>query len=143
MLPPPPPHPSLLAELREIGLLSSVRAVLEWDEQTGMPPKGAAHRAEQVSLLAKLAHARLTSPRVGDLLDAAAAEAPRDPDSDQAVNVRETRRTRDRARKLPPELVEELARTAVLASSRRCWTGCGRTSTPTAGVTRRATSSKG
>ena len=108
-------YASLLAELREIGLLGSVSAVLQWDEQTHMPPKGAAHRAEQVSLLAKMVHARMTSPRVGDLLDAAAADAPRDGDSDHAANVREARRTLDRARKLPPELVEELARTGVLA----------------------------
>ena len=119
-------YASLLSELREIGLLSSVRAVLDWDEQTQMPPKGAAHRAEQVSLLAKTAHARLTSPRVGELLHAATAEAPRDPDSDQSVNVRETRRAYDRARKLPPELVEELARTTVLAQ--QAWAEARRTS---------------
>src|SRR5205085_1656780 len=39
----------------------------------------------------------------------------KDPESDAAVNVRETRRTYDRARKLPSSLVEELSRTSVLA----------------------------
>ena len=108
-------YDALRAELREIGLLSSVRAVLDWDEQTQMPPRGATHRAGQVSLLAKMIHARLTSARVGDLLAAAGDEVGANGDDDAAVNVRETRRTYDRARKLPPELVEELARTGVLA----------------------------
>jgi carboxypeptidase Taq len=108
-------YDSLVSELREIALLKSVGAVLDWDEHTQMPPKGAEHRAAQVSLLAKLAHARLTSPRVGELLDAASADLPKTGDPDQAVNVREARRTYDRARKLPPALVEEMARTAVLA----------------------------
>ena len=108
-------YQQLVAELREIGLLKSIGAVLDWDEHTQMPPKGAEHRAAQMSLLAKLAHAQLTSPRVGGLLDASAARLPKDLDSDAAVNVREARRNYDRARKLPPALVEEMARTAVLA----------------------------
>src|SRR5687768_18542194 len=93
------PYASLVAELREIGLLKSVSDVLHWDEQTQMPPKGAAHRGEQVALLAKLLHARLTSPRFGDLLEAATQSLPRDGDSDEVANVRETRRAYDRARK--------------------------------------------
>ena len=103
-------YEALVKELREIGLLGSIGSLLHWDEQTQMPPGGAAHRAEQVSLLAKLVHERVTSPRVGDLLDAAAD----DPRDDAVANVREARRTYDRAKKLPPALVEELARTGVL-----------------------------
>lgn len=109
------PYESLIGELREIGLLSSVGALLHWDEQTQMPPNGAGHRAEQVSLLAKLVHGRLTSPRVGELLDGATAAGSKELDADPAVNIREARRTYDRACKLPPALVEELARTGVLA----------------------------
>jgi carboxypeptidase Taq len=103
-------YESLVRELRDVTLLGSVGALLHWDEQTQMPPGGAAHRAEQASLLAKLVHERMTSPRVGELLDAASEDR-----SDDAVaNVREARRTYERARKLPPALVEELARTGVL-----------------------------
>ena len=107
------PYAFLLAELREIGLLSSVSSLLHWDEQTQMPEKGAGHRAEQASLIAKMVHARLTSPRIGELLDAS-TDVAHDGESDQAVNVRETRRSYDRARKIPAALVEELARTGVL-----------------------------
>jgi carboxypeptidase Taq len=80
-----------------------------------MPPRGAEQRAAQSSLLAKLVHQRFTSPRVGELLAALErSELVRDPESDPAVNVRETRRSYDRATKLPTSLVEALARTAVL-----------------------------
>ena len=58
-------YDALLTELREIALLGSVCSLLRWDEQTQMPPKGAAHRASQVSLLARLVHERFTAPRIG------------------------------------------------------------------------------
>jgi carboxypeptidase Taq len=112
------PYPLLLRELREIALLKSVSSLLSWDEQTQMPPRGAAHRADEAALLAKLAHERFTSGRTGELLAGAEADltdAERRGDSDAAANVRETRRSFDRARKLPTALVEELSRTEVLA----------------------------
>ncbi len=108
-------YDALLAELREIALLSSVGSLLRWDEQTQMPPKGGGHRAEQVSLIARLFHERLTSPRMGEFLDGAGellATLP--PDADEAVNVREVRREYERQRKLPAALVEELSKTSVL-----------------------------
>jgi carboxypeptidase Taq len=63
-----------------------------------------------------LEHARATDPRLGDLL-AAVEGSPlvADPESAEAVNVRETRRAYDRQTRLPRELVEELARAAALA----------------------------
>ena len=118
------PYESLLRELREIGTLSSVSSLLSWDEQTHLPRRGAAHRANQAAMLASMAHARLTSPRVGDLLSAAEGaltSAERAGDGDAAANLRETRRLYERARKLPPDLVEELSRTEVLAQ--QAWTG--------------------
>src|SRR4051812_44702400 len=109
-------YDALLTELREIALLGSVSSLLRSDEQTQMPPKGAAHRAAQGSLVARLVHQRLTSPRVGELLDIASAVViALPPDADEAVNVREARREYERQRKLPASLVEELTRTSVLA----------------------------
>src|SRR3954463_7940401 len=106
----------LVAELRELALLGSVNSVLGWDEQTYMPPGGAGLRADQVSLLARMSHERFTSPRIGEwLAEVGSSDAAKDAESDVAVNVRETRRAYDRARKLPPSLVEELSRTSVLA----------------------------
>lgn len=108
----------LLSELREISLLGSVQSVLGWDERTHLPPKGAEHRSNQSSLLAKLIHERFTSPRVGELLaQVEGTPLVADRYTDAAVNVRETRRAYDRATKLPTSLVEELAKTAVLGEA--------------------------
>jgi carboxypeptidase Taq len=109
-------YDALLTELREIALLGSVASVLGWDERTQLPPKGTEHRANQLSLLAGMTHRRFTSPRIEELLKTVeTSDLVRDSESDVAVNVRETRRSYDRARKLPESLVEELTKTAVLA----------------------------
>lgn len=85
-----------------------------------MPPKGAEHRSNQQALIARLAHERATNPRIGEALSAcAASDLVKDADSDAAVNIREIRRSYDRATKLPGSLVEELARVSVL--SHQAW----------------------
>src|SRR5471032_737351 len=106
--------------LREAALLSSCGSVLSWDEQTYMPEKGSSHRADQLGLLAGLAHERATSPRIGELLSELEAQTDLgDVDGDRAVNVREARRTYDRQTKLPRRLVEELSRTTTM--SQQAW----------------------
>jgi carboxypeptidase Taq len=108
-------YKELVDELRELGLFSSVSAVLAWDERTQMPAKGADHRAAQSAAMAKLVHERFTSKRIGELLATVeASPLVRDRDSDAAVNVRETRRAYDRATKLPTALVEALSHAEVL-----------------------------
>ncbi len=102
--------------LRDAALLGSCSNVLGWDEQTFMPEGGAQFRSEQLGLIAGLTHERATSPRIGELLsELEAAGDLGDPDGDRAVNVREARRSYNRATKLPRRLVEELSRTTTLA----------------------------
>lgn len=109
-------YDKLIVTLREISLLGSVSSVLGWDERVNLPHKGAEHRGNQSALLSRMVHEQFTSPRVGELLAAVeASPLVRDPQSDAAANVRETRRQYDRATKLPSSLVEEMARTEVLA----------------------------
>lgn len=116
------PYRDLLARVREARLLSSCMSLLEWDERTYMPHNGAAHRAEQLGLLAGMVHQKGTDPRIGELLDRS-EEALRGMSADAAevACVREVRRAYDRSRKLPQELVEEIARTRTLAES--AWAG--------------------
>src|SRR5204862_3912888 len=112
------PYEALLRELRAVATLASVSALLSWDEQTHLPPRGATARADQAATVASLRHERFTSPRVGGLLSAAEAKlspSERAGDGDAAVNLRETRRLYERARKLPADLVEELSRTEAVA----------------------------
>jgi carboxypeptidase Taq len=109
--------PSPFAELcdlwRQASTLDSIQSLLNWDQETYMPPAAAAHRAEQQSLLAALIHERKTSPRIGELI--ATCEADKsltgDPASPTAAAVREFRRDYHLVTRLPKDLVTELART--------------------------------
>jgi carboxypeptidase Taq len=113
-------YTDLIRRVKDHGLLGSCGSVLAWDERTYMPPKGAAHRAEQMALIARLTHEMLTAPEVGDLLaEVEASPLARDPESGPAANVREIRRSYNRAVKLPKQLVEELAR--VTTHAQRVW----------------------
>jgi carboxypeptidase Taq len=106
----------LITLLKEVALFGSIGSLLGWDERVQLPPKGADHRANQSSLLARKVHEQFTSPRIDELL----REVERSGlinDGDIAANVRETRRQYDRATKLPSSLVEEMARTEVLAQN--------------------------
>src|SRR5947209_11082247 len=109
-------YEQLLQATREYAILGSCAGLLGWDERTYMPRQGSAHRGEQMALLARLTHEMTTAPVIGELLSVLeGSDLTRDPASDAAVNVRETRRVYDRAVKLPERLVEELARVTTRA----------------------------
>src|SRR5690606_18144044 len=99
----------LIRRSREASLLGSCAAVLGWDERTHLPEKGAAHRGEQMALLARMCHQMSTDPRIGELLASAGDHS----GEDARVNVREIRRGYERAVKIPARLVEELARETI------------------------------
>lgn len=107
----PTPYEQLCAHLRAVATLDSVSRMLEWDQETQMPPKAAAGRAEQSSAVSALAHERRTAPKLGDLLAACESDASLKSDPAVAANLREIRRDYDRARKLPTELVAEISET--------------------------------
>ena len=77
-----------------------------------MPSGGGTFRASQISTLASLHHERLISDRYRDLIDQAANGSE---DPWEQADVREARRLHEKAKKLPPSLVSELARTTSLA----------------------------
>ena len=56
--------------LRKVADIQNAAALLNWDQETYMPPKGAAFRAQQLSTLAGIAHELATSKELGDLLEA-------------------------------------------------------------------------
>ncbi|MGC9313948.1 MAG: carboxypeptidase M32, partial [Sediminispirochaetaceae bacterium] len=53
---------------REKQLMVHTAALLQWDQETGMPPKAIGERSEQIALLEGFVHDRLTSREVADLL---------------------------------------------------------------------------
>jgi carboxypeptidase Taq len=113
-------YTELIRHVREAALLGSCAGLLGWDERVNMPRQGAGLRGEQMALLARLTHEKMTAPVIGELLSTIeGSDLVKDADSDTAANVREIRRTRDRAVKLPKELVEELAR--VTTHAQQVW----------------------
>ncbi len=107
----------LKKRMREIATINSSSSVLSWDRKTYMPPKGNAHRADQLAQLSRLSHQWFTDPKVEEWLSAVEqSDLVRDPASEAAVNVREWRRVYCRKTKLPLEFVEEFSRTTSLAT---------------------------
>ena len=103
---------SRLHELREldhkIHRLAAVKGILEWDQETYLPPAGVDERAEQLAVLGGLVHELQTNPKLGPLT-AELSETTLPSDEDRAL-VRLHRREFERASKLPKELVERQAR---------------------------------
>jgi carboxypeptidase Taq len=105
----------LKSRLAQVENLHHASAVLGWDQQTYMPPRGAAARAVQRATVDRMAHELFTADAIGELLDALADEAAKlDYDSDEASLIRVTRRDYEKARRVPPALVEEISRTSAL-----------------------------
>jgi carboxypeptidase Taq len=110
-----PAAQALRAELGVLADLGSAQALLGWDRETMMPPRGGDARGEVLATLDGLAHERLADPALGELVDAAAAEAAGDPGGDDAAIARVVRRDHDRAARIPVELSGELVRASAAA----------------------------
>ena len=96
-----------LADLRNVAQL------LDWDQQTMMPPRGAPARAETVGTVQRISHEMFVSDQSGRLIEAAASHLDgAAPDSDEASLVRVVRRRWEKARRVPSELAADLARAA-------------------------------
>jgi carboxypeptidase Taq len=89
----------------DLHALEGAIAVLSWDRETCMPPKGARARIAQLSALQAAVHEKLVSPALGEAL--AMCETERDPE--RAAAVRELSRERSRAIAVPERLVRALA----------------------------------
>lgn len=104
----------LAHDLRIIAQLRRVAALLSWDQETYMPSGGAAARADQISLVLSMSHARFTGPEfrksLSQLVDLPTGELLEDglaPDEARLLQL--TWRDWRRATALPVEFVGELA----------------------------------
>ncbi len=106
------PYRDLIEHWKKLSAVRTSASLLEWDQQTHMPPGGAAYRGEQMATLASIAHEMTIDTRVGEWLAECEADIDliSDAGSDSAANLREIRRAYDHATKLPAELVNEMAR---------------------------------
>ncbi len=109
-------YSDLIQRIVKANRLRSCSSLLGWDKETYMPGRGSGHRAEQLALLAGLAHEMWTSPAIGDLLEACRGwEGAADPDGTQAVNLREIEREYRKKTRLQTSFVEQMTRATTLA----------------------------
>lgn len=105
----------LCSHFRECGVVGSIRAVLEWDEQTKAPPAAGEYRADQIAWLATTLHGKKTEPQVGDwLAELAESDLADDPHSDVGATLRNLKHDYVRERKRPSRLVEELSKQTIV-----------------------------
>ena len=108
--------------LQQTAVFSSIEELLGWDERTLLPAQAGPYRAEQMTVLAGLIHQRRTAPVIGEWLSTleSSVKSNLQEGSPTAAEIREARRDYDRESKMPQKLVEELAKTSVLAQ--QAWT---------------------
>jgi carboxypeptidase Taq len=109
-------YENLITEYKAYTTLGSVAGLLHWDMQTMMPPKGAKQRADQMAILSGLSHQKLTSQKVGELLNNLKNSTNSLTEAERA-NLREIDIDYSRATRIPQELVEELTRQRSIAHS--------------------------
>ena len=104
---------ALKERMARLSDLRHVSALAHWDQQTMMPPRGALSRADSLATLELISHELLVDDETGRLLDGAAAELTDEgAETDDACLIRLVRRHWEKARRVPSDLAEELARAA-------------------------------
>lgn len=96
-------------EMQKIADIRYAGAVLQWDQETYMPPKGGEIRGRQVATLAELAHEKFTSKEMGHLLRTLSGQ-PGLPDT-EARNVHLSLEDYEKTCKLPGAFVRQMSET--------------------------------
>jgi carboxypeptidase Taq len=100
-------YDDLMAYQRETEALAQIAGRLGWDQETVMPRGAAPQRAEEMSAIEGVLHARRVNPQVADWLAEIDAETL---DQVGQANLRHIRRDHDRASKVPAALAARIAR---------------------------------
>ncbi len=106
------------AYLKETQILGSIQNTLYWDQNTGMPKKGASWRSEQLTYIAKVLHKRNSSEEFSNLIQSAKSELLETEQNfanqylfkDKERNINLLIKEFNRERNLDPKLVESLAK---------------------------------
>lgn len=87
--------------------LQYAAAVLGWDQEVYMPPKGEQYRGRQLATLSTQAHELVTSPEYGNLLSELSQQGLNDT---QSANIRLSLEDYEKNKKLPSSFIDELTR---------------------------------
>lgn len=110
------PLERLKSRMYDVDALNSAIGMMDWDQQTYMPPEGAEARSEHVGILSRMRHELFAGEQTGTLLEAAAREV--EPGTEDAALVRVVKRDYDLSTKLPAEFVAEKSRLSSQAHER-------------------------
>ena len=61
-------------KMQKIADVKYASAVLQWDQETYLPPKGGEYRGKQIATLSEIAHQQFTDEKLGALLNELAAK---------------------------------------------------------------------
>ncbi|MEM2999402.1 MAG: carboxypeptidase M32 [Candidatus Bathyarchaeia archaeon] len=105
-----------LVELtKDLIVLQSAEAIIHWDMETMMPPRGIEQRSQQLALLSRLSHKMSTSPEIGRLLNEILNSPQYETLTDvEKRNVYLIKKNYDEQTQLPEKLVAEIARQQAL-----------------------------
>ena len=106
---------NLLQFDRQTQALSQVSGRLGWDQETMMPRGSADQRSTEMAALEGILHARRCDPRVGEWLMGIDAESD---DIVTQAQLREIKRSYERAYKVPGKLSEAIASTTSIAQGK-------------------------
>jgi carboxypeptidase Taq len=101
-------------EQKELSHFGGIAALLGWDQMTYMPQKGCGERAEQLSIISRLAHERMISNDFYNHLKKL-DEMPNMLTERDLIVVTKLKEDVEKARKVPSEFVEKMTKTTSLA----------------------------
>ncbi|HET6255630.1 MAG TPA: carboxypeptidase M32 [Puia sp.] len=96
--------------MQKIADIKYSAAVLEWDQETYLPPKGAAARSRQLASLSEIAHEWLTAPGLGELMQELSQRG--DLDEDQRRNIELSLEDFNKQKKFSPAFIRRLSETS-------------------------------
>jgi carboxypeptidase Taq len=96
--------------MRKIADIKYAAAVLEWDQETYLPPKGAEYRGRQLASLSEIAHEWFTAASLGDLLQELNQRG--DLPEDQRRNVELSLEDYNKQKKFSPAFIRRLSETS-------------------------------
>jgi carboxypeptidase Taq len=109
-------YDKLIEKSKQVILVQSINAIVEWDMETKMPPKAVNLRSQQMGMLGQLDHKMSTDREIGKLIE----KIRRHPNFDslseiEKRNVHLIKKNYDEKTKLPEDLVVAMATQAAVA----------------------------
>jgi carboxypeptidase Taq len=109
-------YKSLLNRTKDLVVLQSAEAIIQWDMETMMPPKAVEQRSQQFALFSRIGHQMSTAPEIGKLLKAILTDAQYDVLGEvEKRNVHLIKKNYDEQTALPEKLVSEIAKQQTIA----------------------------